>query len=166
MENQAKSKKSVFKIILDVVAWIVVIFATIITISVFSSQANDGVPNIFGKIPVTIQSDSMAPTFKAGDLIIDKKVTDPGKLKTGDVITFWTVIQGKHVLNTHRIVSINNDGSFVTRGDANDSDDNVRVLPLDIVGQYTGKKVGGIGSFIDFLHSPSGFLFFVVLPLL
>jgi signal peptidase len=166
MKTRANSKKSVWKIILEVIAWIVVIFATIITLSVFSSQANGGVANIFGKIPVTIQSDSMAPTFKAGDLIIDKKVTDIKQLKEGDVITFWTIIQGKRVLNTHRIVNINNDGSYITRGDANSKEDDVRVLPLDIVGQYTGQKISGMGSVIDFLRSPTGFLIFVVLPLL
>lgn len=166
MENHTESKKSVGKIIIDIIAWIVVIFAAIITLSVFSSQANGGVPNLFGKMPVTIQSDSMAPTFKSGDLIINKKVSDVKALKKDDVITFWTVIQGKRVLNTHRIVSINNDGSFITRGDANNSNDVSTVLPLDVVGQYTGTKIGGIGKAVDFLQSPSGFLFLVVLPLL
>ena len=149
MKTRANSKKSVWKIILEVIAWIVVIFATIITLSVFSSQANGGVANIFGKIPVTIQSDSMAPTFKAGDLIIDKKVTDIKQLKEGDVITFWTIIQGKRVLNTHRIVNINNDGSYITRGDANSKKMMSAFCRLTLL-DNTPQKISGMGSVIDF----------------
>jgi signal peptidase len=162
MENQKKA----FQILIDVIVWAFVLIAAIITISVFSSQSNGGVANFFGYIPATIQTDSMYPTLKKGDLIIDKKISDSKSLKKGDIITFWTIIQEKRVKNTHKIESIQADGSFITRGDANDKADEKIVYKADLIGVYTGTKLVGIGKIADFLQSPTGFLFFIVLPLL
>lgn len=166
MENQVKEKMSTGRIIVDILIWILVIFAALITFSVFSSQANGGVANIFGNMPVTIQTNSMAPTFQAGDLIIDKTVTNASSLKAGNIITFWTTIEGKRVKNTHKIIEVKTDGSFVTRGDANDINDTSPVSPSDVIGVFSGTKFGGVGKALDFLQSPMGFLFVVVLPLL
>lgn len=165
MENQASKRKSTAKIIADVIIWIIVVFVVLITISVFSSQANGGVPNFFGNIPVTIQSDSMVPTFKKGDMIFDKKVTDKNALKKDDIITFWTIIDGKRVMNTHKIVEVQAN-SFITKGEANALNDAGSVTHADVVGIYTGTKIGGMGRVMDFFQSSLGFLFFVVLPLL
>lgn len=166
MNNQPKEKISIGRLIVDILIWILVVFAAIITISVFSSQANGGVANFFGNMPITIQTNSMSPTFHAGDLIFDKKVSNVKDLKQGDIITFWTVIQGKRVMNTHKIVDIRTDGSFVTRGDANNKNDDRIVVSGDIIGKYSGSKINGLGKTLDFLQSPMGFMFIVVLPLL
>ncbi len=83
------------------------IFALLVTILVFSSGRNNGVANLFGYIPLTVESDSMMPTFGQGDLIICKEIDDMMQLKEDDVITFWTIIDGKKVKNTHRIVKVN-----------------------------------------------------------
>lgn len=166
MDNQSKEKINVGRLAVDIVVWIIVIFAALTTLSVFSSQANGGVPSLFGKMPITVQSNSMHPVLEAGDLIIAKKVKDVSTLKKDDIITFWTVIEGKHVKNTHRIFSVNEDGSFVTRGDNTTQNDSRDVLPGDVIGIYTKTKFGGIGKVFDFLQSQLGFMLVVVLPLL
>ena len=43
------------------------------------------------------------------------------------------------MLVTHRIVAVNDDGTFETKGDANPAEDRVTVRAERIVGKYTGK---------------------------
>ena len=100
----------------------------------------------------------MKPFFSKGDLILDKVVKDPAELEVGDVITFWTVIQGERVLNSHRITEINdyeNYLAFVTKGDT--------VHEAEIVGKYM-THIPGVGTVIDFLQTGTGFLLVIVIP--
>ena len=65
----------------------------------------------------------MYPQIQPGDMIFDTGIRDTGELKIGDVITYWTVIDGKRTLNTHRIVEIYDGGGYLvfeTKGDKND----------------------------------------------
>ncbi len=161
--------KKTLKIVANVLAWVLLIFVFLITLVVFTSSKNNGVSNIFGFMPMTVQSDSMKPTFSSGDLIIVKEVDDLYSLKEGDVITFYTVIEGKRVLNTHRIVKVNkfdNSVSFATRGDNNQIDDDLPAYASDIVGKWTGKKIGGAGNAMDFLRTKKGFFICVLLPMI
>jgi signal peptidase len=67
----------------------------------------------------TVLSNSMRPTFSAGDLVITQAVP-MSSVRVGDVITFVPPI-GTQVL-IHRITSLK-DGVITTRGDANSVDD-------------------------------------------
>ena len=160
--------KKVLKIIVDVLAWVVLILAFLVTLMVFASERNDGIASIFGFSPMSVQSDSMKPTFAKGDLIIIKKVDDLYNLKENDVITYYTIVDGYRIVNTHRIVKIeDNDGNkaFVTRGDNNPVDDEVPAYASDIVGKWTGTRIKGIGKFFDFLKTKKGFFIFVLIPI-
>ena len=160
--------KKVLKIVVDVLAWIILIVAFLVTLMVFSSGRNNGVPNLLGVMPMSVQSDSMVPTFKQGDLIFVKKINDMYSLQTNDVVTFYTIIDGMRVLNTHRIVEISDDNgtrSYITRGDNNLIDDNVPVYPSDLVGKWGGVKIAGAGKVLDFLRSKTGFFICVVIPM-
>lgn len=97
-----------------------------------------------------IYTDSMYPTFKAGDTIICERISDPGELRTGDIITFWVVINGERVLNTHRINNIYDGGDcliFETKGDANEQVDPLTVHEYELVGKYVRKS--SISEFSD-----------------
>ncbi len=160
--------KSVPKTIVNILAWIVLILALLVTLVVFSSGRNNGVANLFGFIPLTVESDSMKPTFKKGDLIICKEVEDINKLEKGDVITFWTIIDGKKVKNTHRIVEINqaeNSRSFVTRGDNNNLEDDMPAYAGDVIGEWTNFKFGSAGKAMNFLRTKTGFFVCIVIPM-
>ena len=79
---------------------------------------------------VAVFSGSMVPTFYKGDMII---VSSPGSgitgmffgenknqgYKVGDIIVFDAVKGGYKFPIIHRIVSVNSDGTFETKGDAN-----------------------------------------------
>ena len=161
--------KKALKIIANVLVWLVLIFALLITILVFSSgRDNNGVPNLLGYMPFTVESDSMKPTFKKDDLIICKEIDDVYSLKEGDVITFWTIIDGQKVKNTHRIVRIeelDNNRSFITRGDNNAIDDEVPTYTGDIIGKWTEVKIGGFGKVMSFLRTKTGFFVCIVIPM-
>ena len=160
--------KKALKIILNVLAWVLLIFALLVTILVFSSGRNNGVSSLFGFIPMTVETASMEPTFKVDDLIICREVDDINSLQEGDVITFWTMIQGKREKNTHRIKSIveeNGTRSFITRGDNNGLDDDIPAKAGDIIGKWTGMRLPGFGKVMRFLGTRTGFFCCIIIPM-
>lgn len=160
--------KKVLKVVVNVIAWLVVLLALLVTILVFSSGSSNGVPNLMGYIPLTVESDSMSPTFRAGDLIICKQIDDINELAEGDVITFWTIIDGQKVKNTHRIVGINEaetTRSFVTRGDNNPIDDDMPAYAGDLIGKWTNFKLTNAGTAMAFLRTKVGFFVCILIPM-
>ncbi len=161
-----KKNNKVANTIVNILLVAVLIFGIVCSYAAFVSKSGDGVPDLFGLRFFAIQSPSMEPTFYKGDLIVDTRVTDPADLKVGDVITFWTVIQGERVLNTHRIAKITDNQTylyFTTRGDNNTLDDELGVHQSEIVGKYQF-AIPKLGSVIDFLQTSVGFLLVIVLP--
>ena len=78
-------------------------------------------PNIFGFTMLRITTGSMEPTYATDTLLVVKK-TDPEEIMEGDVISFYSTdpaLEG--AVNTHRVVSISQDGDnyiYTTKGDA------------------------------------------------
>lgn len=160
--------KKVLKGFVSVLSWVVLVFALIMTIFAFSVDKSSGISNLFGFIPLTVESDSMSPTFVQSDLIIDREIDDIAALKEGDVITFWTIINGNKVINTHRITEVhlvNGNISFTTKGDNNSIKDSLDVYPSDIVGKWMGVKIPALGGIIGFLRTQLGFCICVIIPL-
>jgi signal peptidase len=65
---------------------------------------------------VAVESNSMIPTFAKGDILILQGAA-PGELQVGDVIVFSP--PGHTTPVVHRIVALNDDGTYQTKGDAN-----------------------------------------------
>ncbi len=148
--------------------WGLLIFGLLVTITVFSSERNNGISNLFGYMPMTVKTNSMSPTFKKGDLVIIKEVDDLYKLKKGDVITFYTMVNGTRIINTHRITEVNkedNNISFTTKGDANDVEDSLAVSSGDVIGKWTNKSISGFGKKLDFLQTKKGFFICILIPM-
>ena len=88
---------------------------------------------LFGYQKLTIDSGSMEPNFPEDSLIFVKMV-DPSELQADDVITF--TVDEKGTLVTHRIVAVLKDErSFITRGDANNTNDPSTVPFGNVVGK-------------------------------
>lgn len=163
-----KSASKTLNKIINIVLVIVIIFAAATTFMSFVKTSGSGVPNIFGVQFLSIQTDSMYPTLKAGDLAIDTPIRDFSKLRPQDVITYWTVIDGERVLNTHRIVNIYDGGGyyiFETKGDNNTAIDPLTVHESEVVGKYRF-HIGSAGKFFDYLQTSSGFFIVVLLPVI
>lgn len=166
----------ILKVVGNVLIWLFVVFAILVTVLVFSAQGNrDGLSSIMGKSLVNIVSDSMAPTFKKGDLIIDNVLTDEQKLncKVGEVITFYADLDkdGEDEINTHRIAEVYSEGGYtyyITKGDnttTNPVNDEIHVISAKVLGKYTEHKIPGAGTVISFLQTSTGFLCVIVIPL-
>ena len=85
--------KKGLKIVGNILLWLFVVIAVFMTIIAFSSTKNqNGVAVIFGRMPITILSESMDPTLKKGDLIIshelsaEEKGTLKGEFESGVVV--------------------------------------------------------------------------------
>ena len=160
--------KKVLKGIVSVISWIVLVLALIMTIFAFSVDKSSGIANVFGLIPLTVESDSMAPTFTQNDMIIDREIEDITALNEGDVITFRTLVDGNRIINTHRITDVHNVNgniSFTTKGDNNGIKDSLDVYPSDIIGVWSGVRIPYLGGVISFLRTREGFFICVIIPL-
>lgn len=166
MAEKTKKKGSVGSIIVTVILVIAILFAIVCSYSAFTTKSGSGVPNIFGFEPFAVQSDSMAPFFYKGDLVIDKAIKPGTTIEVGDIITFWTVINGYKVLNTHRVTDIIDYGDhyyFETKGDAATENDYLGVHQGDVVGKYV-THIPKLGSVLDFLQTSKGFFCCIVVP--
>lgn len=161
-----KNKGKTANVLLNILLVAVIVFSIICSFSAYVSKVGSGVPSFFGIRPFAIQSDSMVPFFSKGDLVIDYKVDDPRSLQVGDVITFWTIIEGQQVLNTHRITQITDYENYLyfdTKGDANPIEDTTGVHQNDIVGKYIF-HIPMLGTVLDFLQTGTGFFIVIVVP--
>ena len=167
-KSKKEKRKKVINTIGNVVLVVAIVLAAICTYMSFVSSSGNGVPSIFGVSFLTVQTDSMYDTLIPGDLIVDVPVKDAKELRQGDIITYWTIISGERVLNTHRIVNIYDGGDFCifeTQGDNNTIADPLTVHESEIVGKYAF-RIPGVGKVIDYMQSPLGFFLVVVLPVL
>ena len=152
------------EIFISIVLWAVILLAALFAFTTLATRDTNQVASLAGYTPLTVASDSMSPTFRAGDLIIIRKC-DP---KEGDIVTFHTIINNEFALNTHRITEIQDLGgarSYVTKGDNNELADIHMIADGDIVGKYVC-HLAGFGKVMSFLSSSLGFLLVIVLPLL
>lgn len=155
------------EIFISVVLWAVILLAALFAFTTLATRDTNQVASLAGYTPLTVASDSMSPTFRAGDLIIIRKC-DPQTLKEGDIVTFHTIINNEFALNTHRITEIQDLGgarNYVTKGDNNELADIHMIADGDIVGKYVC-HLAGFGKVMSFLSSSLGFLLVIVLPLL
>ena len=85
----------------------------------------------FGWSPLVLTSDSMAPTLRTGDVVIAAP-HDGTVLGAGTVVLFDDPAGTGPV--THRIMSVGEDGTYITRGDANRLQDSTPLPAEDVVG--------------------------------
>ncbi len=89
---------------------------------------------------VQVMSDSMSPTYSAGDWVTYEPIDDCSVLKQGDIIVYEDK-DGNSVV--HRIVEIIKDDSgslsFITKADANNIIDDVPVTEDQIIGRAVSK---------------------------
>jgi len=172
------SKKA--KLIIDIVSYVaiaIIVLLSIISLSLsVSTRRQTELPILFGGTVMMVESNSMEPTIKKGDLVKVTVLDEAGKkeLKIGNIITFKfenPTVPGVSY-NTHRIVEVlkDNNGNvygFRTQGDnpvTNPKIDDEIVYTADIAGVYNG-RLAGLGSFMMFLRSVAGFIVLIILPL-
>ena len=95
---------------------------------------------LLGWNPVAISSNSMAPAFHRGDIVIAD--APQGDIDVGSVVVFED--PSRDGLLTHRLVGVTLDGTYVTRGDANAATDSTPLAPEAVrgVGRLLVPSVG------------------------
>lgn len=156
MYQEQKSKSKIFlKIISSILLLFFVLLATLTILSLV------GVPRqlrIF-----VVETGSMSPAIPAGSLIFD---IPQSEYNVGDVITFpasmeRTNNQASNI--THRIKSINKDGTFETKGDANNTADVTPVNSETVIGKVIF-HLPFLGQVIGFAKTQLGFILIVIIP--
>ena len=154
------------KFIGDIFVIIIIILAIFVTLFTIITN-KDGISNLKGYSPFSIQSNSMFPTLKKGDMIITYNKINYKDLKVNDIISFYSFENGSNIIKTHRITNIyleNNVRLYETKGDNNDVSDNVYITDVDIIGKMK-YRIPFLGGIIDFLKNKWVFLFLILIPL-
>ncbi len=151
--------KKTLSVVKKVIWWIFVgIFAFVAIVAgwlaVEKFIKKSAVPSFFGYALLTIETGSMSGTFEVGDMILIKDTKD---YKIGDIITFLP--EGDKVPTTHRIINYGENGTFVTKGDANNTKDTVAVSSDMIFGEVI-KVLPKVGLFADWVRK-EGWLYIV-----
>ena len=110
-----------------------------------------------------VLSGSMEPELQVGSLVVTRPVA-PETVVVGDIITFRPVSVDEHMI-THRVIGIGQSSSlyFETKGDAADKPDPFSVPAQNLIGKVCFHAPHW-GYFTEFLKTPFGFLFAVVIP--
>lgn len=114
-------------------------------------------PGAFGYAPLIVVTGSMSDAIEAGDMVI---IHSRKEYAVGDIVTFMP--PGATVPTTHRIVSVNEDGTFATRGDANNTDDKAPVSKDMILGEVV-KVIPNVGSFVKWLKEANGWIYIAII---
>ena len=124
--------------------------------------------DFMGYQPHVILSDSMKPTFSAGDGIIAHVLTDEEKqnVKVGDIVSYTIGNPKDRVFVIHRVDALDEDtGKIIFKGDNNNMIDAVGVDYSQLSSVYLF-KIPGFGFFINFAKKPVGILLILAATML
>ncbi|MDR2940634.1 MAG: signal peptidase I [Clostridiales bacterium] len=155
MNGTTKLIFSVVKVVMNVFLTLLIIAISLLVGFTFMTNRNNG--EIFVATSYIVQSNSMAPTFEAGSLIITAAVK-PENVKAEDIITYRPA-DYPDTRVTHRVKEVlHEDGriKFLTQGDANNTVDNA-VDQDNLVGK-TIFWIPSFGNILNDMRNP----FFVV----
>lgn len=142
------------KILTNIFYWTTIILLVVACGLVTSSAFN--LP--YGAKLYSVMSGSMEPNIPVGSLIISTK----GEYNTGDVIIY----KSGDSSTTHRIVDVKTDGQeslFLTKGDANNSNDGKLVSKSLILGKVFF-AIPLLGYFSAYIKTLPGLIIFIVIP--
>ena len=137
-------------------------------ILIVKSFTSEEVPNVAGTLPLIVLTDSMYPVIQSGDLIICH-TAEPEEIQVGDVIAFFDPAGNGTTIVTHRVTEIvdyKDDIAWRTKGDNNNTEDMLVVLPEQLVAIYEGTRIPGAGNVALFMQTTPGLILCVVCPIL
>ena len=168
-----KTFKKIAGITLDVLIVIIFLISAVLVVANATVDKENGeTANFFGYVVNSVQSESMSGTFEKGALVVGKLVDENTVIEVDDIISFRQKVGGVMIINTHRVIATSTTAGgatlYQTQGD------NREVCPApdaemkrisDVQSVYLF-QIPVLGSFIDFLKEPLGFVLCLVLPML
>lgn len=116
---------------------------------VLRKTTNELQPRIFGYSSAVILSGSMEPTISVNDIVIYK---EKETYEVGDIVIFANA--DRDDCTTHRIVGVAEEG-FITKGDANNTEDMFRIRNEDIFGEVW-LVIPYLGIISEYMTKPLG----------
>lgn len=141
--------------LLDIASWLSI--GIMVALAIFTISSNGSVFRDYRSFMVL--SGSMEPAINIGSIIV---VHRQNHYQPREVITFET----EDRIVTHRLVevkSINNKTVFVTKGDANRSEDDAQIEQGSVIGKVV-LIIPVIGRLIAMAQSLSGLVFLIMIP--
>ena len=159
MKKVLNAIMSVLSTLMMIVAVCVMVF-TIISVNTFNRQDR----SLMGYKAFIVLSDSMSATdFDAGDLVLTKDV-NLAELQEGDIIAYISENPDNYgEVVTHKIRTVNSDGTFTTYGTTTDTDDAYPVSWEQVLGKYD-KAIPRVGAFFNFLKTTPGYICCIFVP--
>lgn len=159
MKKVLNAIMSVLSTLMMILAVCVMVF-TIISVNTFNRQDR----SLMGYKAFIVLSDSMSATdFDAGDLVLTKDV-NPAELQAGDIIAYISENPDNYgEVVTHKIRTVNPDGTFTTYGTTTDTDDAYPVSWEQVLGKYD-KAIPKVGAFFNFLKTTPGYICCIFVP--
>ena len=150
---------NVLSTLMMIVAVCVMVF-TIISVNTFNRQDR----SLMGYKAFIVLSDSMSATdFDAGDLVLTKDV-NLAELQEGDIIAYISENPDNYgEVVTHKIRTVNPDGTFTTYGTTTDTDDAYPVSWEQVLGKYD-RAIPKVGAFFNFLKTTPGYICCIFVP--
>lgn len=109
------------------------------------------IPWVIGIKPFVVLSGSMHPEIPVGTIVYANTYVKPEEINAGEVIVFK--LDKTYV--AHRAIGVNEDNTFTTKGDANETED---VAPVKF-DNYVGKAIFSIpylGYALQFVQTATG----------
>lgn len=122
----------------NIALWIEISILGVLVALIFAGSA-------FGWQAFGVLSGSMEPTIETGALVFIDKNAEPASLQEGDVIAF-EVAGDSGAVCTHRIVEVNDDQTFTTKGDNNDAVDANAVPYSKVLGKTADISIPVLGE--------------------
>jgi len=150
-----KKMKKKLKLLGKITYWllvsVVVFLAGLTFLSTFTTKLTTGI--------YVVRSASMQPAISSGSLILIRRMDNYNQ---GDIITFLN----PKALTTHRVVEIeetNGASLYVTKGDANETEDDFRVKKELVKGKVV-LAIPYLGYPINFTKTLPGLILVIVVP--
>jgi len=166
--NQSKKTKTTFlrKLLGFISNFVFLVLLFVMCVMVFGlvqSRITGGPPSIAGRQMYIVLSGSMSPTFDAGSVVFVRPVP-AGEIKVGDIVTYRA--RSGETLVTHRVVEVvdvDGEPGFVTRGDANDVNDEGILEAERIVGKVE-YYLPYLGRVMSFTQTKQGLITLIFIP--
>lgn len=155
-----KQKSKMFKMISNILFTLFMIIMALLIFITAQSRLTGQEPSLFGYRIYIVDSGSMAPTLPVDSMIIVKEIKAE-QIQTRDIVTYYA--GNEKIRVTHRVVEVVEGGKqFITRGDANNTED-PNILEGDrIIGKVIF-KIPYIGTVFRGLSSAVGIALLITL---
>ena len=118
------------------------------------------IPTIWGQKPLVVISGSMEPTLNVGGILYYEK-TEFKDFQVDDIIVYQL---DDHIIS-HRVYDITENG-IITKGDANNTYDNLLISENQILGKGTNWCIPLIGYYADFIYNHKYLLYITLLVII